>query len=86
MKNLKTQFGDSITADFEENTWTFEMDGKFSVCAGNVAILPKENYDALIKAVKDISNLIGVHPDCTEDSELKSMVSGCREVLAKIEP
>lgn len=85
MKNLKTQFGDSVTADFQENTWTFEMEGKFSVCAGMVAILPKENYDALLTAIKGIANSIAVHPDCTENSEFEAMVSRCREILNKIE-
>lgn len=45
---MKTQVGVSLDADFTENTWTFEMPVPFSVCAGEFAIVPKSEYDALI--------------------------------------
>lgn len=54
-KIIKTQFGESATADFEENTWTFEMAGDFTVVAGEFALVDKKLYDQLIKSVEDLS-------------------------------
>lgn len=55
MSKLKTQFGTAITADFEENTWTFEMDKNFKVTAGEFAIVDKILYDQLIQSVEDLA-------------------------------
>lgn len=46
---MTTQFGESLTGDFEERTWTFEMPEDFSVKAGEFAIVPIAEYNALIK-------------------------------------
>ena len=46
---MKTQIGDSATADFEDNTWTFEMPKEFRIAAGKFAIVPMEEYERLIK-------------------------------------
>lgn len=35
----KIQYGDVITADFSENTITFEMQECFTVCGGEFAIV-----------------------------------------------
>ena len=63
MSILKTQFGESLTADFQENTWTFEMPTDFKVFAGDFAIVPKENFLELVKALKGISNSIEYQSD-----------------------
>lgn len=84
MSKLKTQFGTAVTADFEGNTWTFEMDKNFKVTAGKFAILPKEKYDALLVALKGIRNSMNVHPDCEENSEFEGMVSRCDEILNEL--
>ena len=84
MSKLKTQFGTAVTADFEENTWTFEMDKNFKVTAGEFAILPKEKYDALLVALKGIRNSMNVHPDCEENSEFEDMVSRCDDALSDV--
>lgn len=55
MSKLKTQFGTAITADFEEKTWTFEMDENFKVTAGEFAIVDKILYDQLIQSVEDLA-------------------------------
>ena len=39
MSKLKTQFGTAITADFEKNTWTFEMNEDFKVNAIKIGML-----------------------------------------------
>lgn len=45
---MKTvQFGQSLTADFKENTFTFEMQKDFTVYAGEYAIIPRELYDEI---------------------------------------
>ena len=48
------QYGDSTSADFENNTWTFEMRGDFKVKAGVFAILPKEHLQNLLEASKEV--------------------------------
>lgn len=53
MRTIKTQFGIAATADFEENTWTFEMPDKYEVCAGTFAIVDKPIYDEMLSALKD---------------------------------
>jgi hypothetical protein len=53
---MNTQFGESLDADFQENTWTFEMPVPFSVCAGEFAIVPRAEYDALIERAKPSFN------------------------------
>jgi hypothetical protein len=56
MRTVKTQFGISATADFEENTWTFEMPDNYSVWAGNFAIVDKQVYDKMLDALRSIEN------------------------------
>lgn len=46
---MSVQFGESLTGDFEERTWTFEMPEDFSVKAGEFAIVPIAEYNALIE-------------------------------------
>lgn len=81
MRKIKTQFGKSVTGDFEEMTWTFEMPEDFKLAAGEFAIVPKDKYDLLITAIKGIANSMNAHPDCTEDSEFEGMVSRCKEAI-----
>ena len=45
---LKTQIGTSISADFGDSTWTFEMDNEFTMKAGTFAIVPIDEYNSLI--------------------------------------
>lgn len=61
MSITKTQIGTSITADFEENSWTFEMSEGFSMSAGQFAILPTNRYNALIEALEEISRGEGAY-------------------------
>ena len=53
MRTIKTQIGTAMTADFEENTWTFIMPNKYEVCAGAFAIVDKPIYDEMMSALKD---------------------------------
>lgn len=41
---MKAQKGESLSADFEENTWTFEMPRDFVITAGYFMIVPMEEY------------------------------------------
>ena len=54
-KTIKTQFGISETADFEGLTWTFQMPEKYSVVAGEFAIVDKILYDQLMQTVEDLA-------------------------------
>lgn len=46
MKSI--QIGESLTGDFEESTWTFEMQKDFKLSAGVFAIVDKEIYDSIL--------------------------------------
>ena len=52
MKTVSTQIGTALTADFEENTWTFLMPENYKVWAGKFAIVDKPVYDELLKALQ----------------------------------
>ena len=81
MKITKTQFAEAVTCDFLENEVTYEFENDFTFSAGVFAILPKENYEALITALKGIKNSMQAHPDCTAGSEFEDMVARCNDVL-----
>lgn len=52
MKTIHTQFAQSATCDFEENTWTFLMNGKdYKIVAGEFAIVDKILYERMLKAI-----------------------------------
>ena len=61
MSKLKTQIGTSVTADFEESTWTFEMPEGFTMSAGQFAIMPVDKHSALIKGLHEISKGEGAY-------------------------
>ena len=85
MSHLKTQFADSVTSDFEDKTWTFEMnDSDFVVTAGNFAIIPEQQYQKLLTAIRGRRNSMNVHPDCEPDSEFSDMVSRVDEILEQV--
>jgi hypothetical protein len=75
---------DSHSADFQEGTWTFEPHNDFTVVAGTFAIIPQNQYESLLSAVRGIRNSMAVHPDCTMDSEFMDMVTRVDEVLIEI--
>jgi hypothetical protein len=54
-KTIKTQLGISAAADFEALTWTFQMPEKYSVVAGEFAIVDKILYDQLMQTVEDLA-------------------------------
>lgn len=54
MKNLKTQLGTTVTANLQEGTWVFELDKDMRVRAGKFAILPLENYLAMMKIIERV--------------------------------
>ena len=78
---LKTQFGESATANLEEGTWTFEIRDELKVSEGVFAILPEQKYQKLLTAIKGIRNSMNTHPDCEPNSEFEDMVSRCDEIL-----
>jgi hypothetical protein len=84
MSTLKMQVGESLSADFEEQTWTLEMQEDFSISAGEFAVIPKEKFDRLIIALRGITSSMAVHPDCTRGSEFVDMVSRSRKALAEV--
>ena len=85
MSHFKTQFADSLTSDFSENTWTFQMDFEdFTVTAGEFAIISKKQYQKLLTAIHGMRNSMNAHPDCNSDSEFSDMVSRVDEILEQL--
>jgi len=86
MSKLNTQFGKSVTVNFQKNTLTFEMCSKdFEVAKETFAIIPKDKYDRLLVAIKGISKSVMAHPDYQPDSEFMDMVSRCNHSLNEVE-
>lgn len=85
MKLKKTQIGTSVTADFQENTWTLKMQEDFKISTGDFALIPILRYFELIMDLKGIRNSINVHPDCEENSEFEDMVRRIDEILENLE-
>lgn len=52
MQDPKVQFATADSADFEANTWTFEMEGNYRVAAGRYAILPEQEYKRLLEMAR----------------------------------
>lgn len=48
---LPAQYGSAESADFEANTWTFEMEAGYKIAAGPFAIVPRASYDKLLAAL-----------------------------------
>lgn len=46
-KQFPAQVGRSITCDFHEGTWTFEMPKGFCWTGGNFAIVPEEDFNKM---------------------------------------
>jgi len=46
---LDPQIGTSITADFDDNTWTFEMQKGFTVTSGKFIIMPADRLVLMMK-------------------------------------
>lgn len=80
----KTQIGQSITGDLNEDTWTFEMGEDFKLCAGHFAIVPLNDFQALKRALTSCKMSLQAHPNNTTDSEFEGFVSLADEILAKI--
>ena len=58
MSKDKIQVAESLTADFEENTWTFEMKKDFIVTAGKFVIIPIDVYNELAEDLQKIKKLL----------------------------
>ena len=48
---MKIQTGESLTSDFQNNTWTFEMKEDFKVKYGEFAIVEKDTFNKMYKAI-----------------------------------
>ncbi|MBU0703809.1 MAG: hypothetical protein KKC18_08070 [Chloroflexi bacterium] len=47
------QYGTADSADFEKNTWTFQMDGNYRVHAGRFAILTESEFHRLLELARE---------------------------------
>lgn len=56
---LKTQFGESATANLEEGTWTFEIKDDMEISTGVFAIIPEEKYQKIINLLERAKGLVG---------------------------
>ena len=49
---FKTQIAISASADFEQDTWSFEMESPYTVMAGKYAIVPIEQYNEALQRIE----------------------------------
>lgn len=75
----RTQLGVSATADFEDNTWTFEMPESFTVTAGTFAIVPVEQFNA---ALNNLETIIANFP---LDAGMQSMKDNLISIINLLE-
>ena len=76
-ETIETQFGISSEADFENYTWTFQMPKKYSVAAGEFALVDKILYDQLIDSLEQIINTSTDAPEAMRviaNKALKSLI------------
>ena len=52
IKEVSTQIATSMTADFDENTWTFLMPENYKVWVGQFAIVDKQVYDKMKEIIE----------------------------------
>jgi hypothetical protein len=74
MKTIKSQTGTSLTADFQENTWTFEMEENFVMVAGEFSIVPKNQFTELITLVQRLKFAISKDEKAKMNSEITNYV------------
>ena len=55
---MKTQLGQIVTGDFEENTITIEVDGEMELQAGKVAVISIEELQNLEKKEQQFSKFL----------------------------
>jgi hypothetical protein len=55
IKEVSTQIATSMTADFNENTWTFLMPENYKVWAGQFAIVDKQVYDKMKSIIEYVN-------------------------------
>jgi hypothetical protein len=74
MKTIKSQTGNSLTADFQDNTWTFEMEENFVMVAGEFSIVPKNQFTELITLVQRLKFAISKDEKAKMNSEITKYV------------
>jgi len=74
MKQIKAQTGSSLTCDFKENTWTFEMEENFVMVAGEFSIVPKNQFTELITLVQRLKFAISKDENAKMNSEITNYV------------
>lgn len=77
---MKTQLGESATANFEENTWTFEMSEGFCVTAGDFAIVPHKEY---CKAINNLETIIANFPAYADIQDMKDILESVVKSLSE---
>lgn len=79
----KIQFGESLTGDLKESTWTFEVKN-LKLQAGEFAIVPKEDYLQLVKSLQRCALSMSVHPDNEPNSEFRDCADGAWDAIKKV--
>lgn len=72
----RPQIGTSLTADFEENTWTFQLPERYAVSAGIFAIVPGSLYKEMLAVLTtashenmsdDLTEVLAEYKDSNQD-------------------
>ena len=82
MSDKKVFFGISESADFENNTWEFEMIFPYSVGAGKYAIMRENDYQS---AINQRDELLTALKRAVIMSELDEGWEAIERIISKIE-
>lgn len=89
MIEVPTQLATSLTADFEEGTWTFLMKEEFQVWSGEFAIMDKPVFDRLISERKEAVDLLKkltlIQFDVDEEGEQKASIIDIMQTWGRVQ-
>lgn len=82
---MNIQIGESATADFEENTWTFEMtESLMKIKAGKFAIIPIDFWDEIKEVMQDSRDVLLLNTLIDKSSTTAEAFNKAENIINKI--
>ncbi len=80
------QIGQSITCDFDENTWTLKMPKGFCWTGGKFALVPTEQFEYLNNKIEELRDTIGIKSSeiLKSQSDNKELSDMCDELAEQL--
>ena len=81
------QIGQSITCDFDENTWTLKMPKGFCWTGGKFALVPTEQFEYLNNKIEELRDTIGIKSSeiLKSQSDNKKLSDMCDELADRLQ-